>query len=159
MLESKGTTHHRPNFELVNVNSHSLGVVGRDPATGKQVNVILIPKNTPLPCQKQRRFQTAQADQRTVKVPIVEGESQRPEHCIALGECVIRNLPPGLPKGSRIVVNYYYAANGRISVAARVLQTRQSAHVELERQQARDLQDLETWRKLLLGASAVSPDG
>ena len=44
-----------------------------------------------------------------VKVAVVEGESPRPEHCIALGECVIRDLPPGLPKGTPIEVTYEYA--------------------------------------------------
>ena len=50
----------------------------------------------------------------------MEGESQRPEDCIALGDCVVRDLPAGLPKGTPVEVEYAYHANGRIAVGARV---------------------------------------
>ncbi len=136
-------------FQLVNVNSHSLGVVGLDPRTGQRVNAVLIPKNTPLPCHKAKQFKTARAGQPTVKVAVVEGENPRPEHCIQLGQCVIRDLPPDLPEGAPVEVEYHYAANGRVSVYARVPGVRQSAHVEIQRDQSRDLKDLDHWRRLL----------
>ncbi len=56
----------KPACELVNVNSHSLGVVGTDPKTREKLNVILIPKDTPLPCRVVRSFKTAKPDQRNV---------------------------------------------------------------------------------------------
>jgi molecular chaperone DnaK len=83
--------------QLINVNSHSLGVVGTHPQTQQKINAILIPKNTPLPCRASRTFRTARANQQSVCVVVVEGESQRPEACITLGECLVRDLPPGLP--------------------------------------------------------------
>jgi molecular chaperone DnaK (HSP70) len=113
--------------------------------------VILIPKNTALPCQAVKIFRTAKSNQRGVKIPIVEGESHRPEDCIALGECIIRDLPPGLPKASVIEVEYRYATNGRIAVYARVPSVRYSAHVEVQRNDKRELADLATWRARLLG--------
>jgi len=85
---------------------------------------------------------------------VVEGESHRPEECIALGECVVRDLPSGLPKGTRVQVEYSYAANGRISVAARVPSVRQFAQVEIERHRERDLGQLAAWRTRLIGAGA-----
>jgi molecular chaperone DnaK len=156
MLMAGGQAAPRRQFELVNVNSHSLGVVGLD-KTGQRVNAILIRKNTPLPCHKVKKFKTARPDQRTVKVAVVEGENQRPEHCIPLGQCVIRDLPPGLPAGTRVEVEYHYASNGRISVAARVPGVRQSAHVEIQRDDSRDLRDLDHWRRVLTGAAAAGP--
>ena len=126
LMEQSGG-NSAPRFRLVNVNAHSLGVVGTDAKTQERVNVVLIPKNTPLPCRRVRRFRTALANQRSVRVPIVEGESRLPEHCIALGQCVIRDLPSGLPQGAQIEVEYRYASNGRISVVARVPAVRQSA--------------------------------
>jgi molecular chaperone DnaK len=144
--------------ELVNVNSHSLGVVGVDTQTGERLNAILIPKNTALPYKALGTFSTAKPNQRSVKVSVLEGESHRPEECIALGDCVVRDLPPGLPKGSKVEVIYRYAANGRISVSARVPETRQSAHVEIKRDNTRELEDLGTWRERLL-SQRVGPDG
>ena len=141
----------RPACDLVNVNSHSLGVVGTNRKTGERLNVILIPKNTPLPCRAVRTFRTAAAGQRTINVPVVEGESHRPEDCISLGQCVVRDLPPGLPQGTPVEVEYAYAANGCISVQARVPSIRQSTHVEIARERLRALGTLDEWRNKLLG--------
>ena len=113
--------------------------------------MVLIPKNSPIPCRVSRVFSTAKADQRSVKVAVVEGESHRPEACILLGQCVVRDLPPGLPKGTPVQVDYSYAANGRIAVSARVARARQSARVEIVRNQKRDLEDLTSWRARLRG--------
>jgi molecular chaperone DnaK len=139
---------------LQNINSHSLGVVGIDPKTKHRTNVIIIPKNTAIPCRVSRVFPTAKADQRSVKVAVVEGESERPEACILLGECVVRDLPPGLPKGTQVHLEYSYAANGRIAVSARVPQAHQSARVEIVRNQERNLENLDTWRARLCAGAA-----
>lgn len=144
----------KPGCELVNVNSHSLGVVGTDPKTGEKLNVILIPKDTPLPCRAVRSFKTARPDQRNVRVAVVEGESHRPEACIPLGECVVRDLPAGLPQGTPIEVEYRYATNGLLAVSARIPSARISTQVDIKRHDARDLGDLATWRKRLLGQAA-----
>ncbi len=156
MQEQSGKT--KDNYRLVNVNSHSLGVVGVDPLTRRKTNVILIPRNTPLPHQVVRRCKTARAGQRSVVVSVVEGESRRPDECIPLGQCVIRNLPPDMPAGAPIQVEYRYMANGRIAVSARLPGTRQSAHVEIRREQSQDLKDLATWRKLLLDEAEPAAD-
>jgi hypothetical protein len=60
-------------------------------------------------------------------------------------------LPPGLPKGTRVQVEFSYAANGRITVTARVAEARQSAQVEFDRQQRRTLDDLDGWLARLRG--------
>jgi len=143
-----------PACDFVNVNSHDLGVVGIEPKTRRRVVKIVIPRNTPLPCRVERTFVTERDDQRNVKVPIVEGESRDPDECISLGECMVRDLPQGLAKGTAVKVELSYAANGRISVSARVARTRQSAHVELDRHQARRQGDLNTWSSRLRGADS-----
>jgi molecular chaperone DnaK len=140
-----------PSCELVNVNSHSLGVVGIHPKTKLRTNITLIPRNTSLPARAVRVFTTARQNQRSVCVPVVEGESERPEDCIALGQCIVRDLPSGLPQGTPIEVEYRYAANGRISVSARIPTVRYSAQVEIQRDEAPELDDLPTWRSRLLG--------
>jgi molecular chaperone DnaK (HSP70) len=151
MLMGQKVTTNKSACELINVNSHSLGVVGLHPHTKQRINVVLIPKNTALPCRAMRTFKTAQADQRSVKVGVVEGESDRPEACIALGECVVRNLPLGLPRNTPVEVEYTYHANGRLSVAARVPSVRYSQHVEIQRETNRNLGDLNLWQSQLCG--------
>ena len=150
-LLAKETDSGNSECELINVNSHSLGVVGKDLKTGRQESVILIPKNTPLPARASKLFTVARPNQRSVRVPVVEGESQRPEDCIALGECVVRGLPPDLTSDTKIEVEYNYATNGCISVIARIPSIRHSAHVEIERRHEASQDDLHTWRNRLLG--------
>jgi hypothetical protein len=67
-------------------------------------------------------------------------------------------LPPGLPKGSPVEVEYAYHANGRIAVSARVPTVRYSQHVEIKRDSARSLDDLGTWRARLCGQAKPSAD-
>ena len=85
--------------ELINVNSHSLGVVGVEERSQERVNAVLIPRNTPIPARRSSAFQTFVEGQRNVAVPVVEGESERPEFCVPLGRCVVRNCRRDCPKG------------------------------------------------------------
>jgi molecular chaperone DnaK len=149
MLMEEGPESLR-SCELINVNSHSLGVVGINEQIRQRVNAILIPRNTPIPARVTKVFRTFGDDQRSVVVPVVEGESQQPEYCVALGKCVVRNLPPGLPKGTLIAVSYRYANNGRLSVTARVPSAGQSAEVEFQRGREQVDGDLDDWRQRLL---------
>ena len=156
MLAETGPSNQRPTCKLINVNSHSLGVVGTHHKTGRKENVILIPKNSPLPCRASRQFRTARDNQRTVRVSVVEGESERPEECIALGECVIRRLPSGLPAKTHVEVEYRYAADGCLSVVARVPTIRYSASVAIQRRGAEETDAIEVWRARLLGQATVA---
>jgi len=156
LLSAQPGSQQATAFTLVNVNSHSLGIIGYDTRVKCSRNIVLIPKNTPLPCRFVRKFATARANQCNVKVVVVEGESERPEHCIKLGECAIRNLPPSLPKGTRIEVEYSYSTNGRLAVRARVPSARQSASVEIHYEGALHIPDLDTWHQRVCGIISES---
>ena len=142
-----------PACQLINVNSHSLGVRGIDKLTKRLVNGIMIPKNTPLPCGISKTFRTSQADQKSVRVVVLEGESHQPSECIELGECVIRGLPAGMSEGSKVEVTYRYSADGRLTVSAKACETRQSARVEIVRKNIMELEDLQTWQERILAES------
>lgn len=150
LMSEPGTDRGAAAFDLINVNSHSLGIIGIDQRENRRRNVVIIPKNSPLPCKVVRKFATARENQSSVRVTVVEGESERPEHCIHLGTCIIRNLPPGLPKGTKVEVEYSYSSDGRLSVRARVPKARQSASVELHYDAALNL-NLDEWRSKLCG--------
>lgn len=149
MIRAQETPGALAQFGFTNVNSHSLGIVGFEPSTRRRVNVKVIPRNTALPHRVIRRFCTAKANQRNVHVQVVEGESGNPDECISLGSCVISGLPPDLPKGWPIEVEYAYASNGLISVKARIPEHRVSAQVEIRRDSGREQVDLATWKRRL----------
>lgn len=139
-------------FAVTNVNSHSLGVVGVDPATGDRVNRVIIAKNTPLPHSASRRFKTFKAGQSSVKVTVVEGESEMPDACIEAGTCVIRDLPPNLPAGWPVEVRYSYQENGRLHVSARLVGHEAQVTTEFVRDNSLSDDDLMLWGKRLTAA-------
>ncbi|QGJ72385.1 Molecular chaperone DnaK [Planctomycetales bacterium 10988] len=139
----------RNRFHVTNVNSHSLGIEGVDPRTGRKGNNILIKKNTPLPAQKTKRFETKRKGQHSVVLKVLEGESSSPEECTPIGKTVIRNLPEDLPAGWPIWVTYEYGTNGRLSVTARLEETENEVRLELEREGTLSSALISKWRKLV----------
>jgi molecular chaperone DnaK len=107
-------------FAITNVNSHSLGLVAIDPATKRRTNQVLIPKNTALPHSVTRRFRTGKPGQKSVKLTVLEGESENPDFCTRIGVGVIRGLPADLPQGSPVEVTYTYQANNRLRIVGRL---------------------------------------
>ncbi len=141
-------------FDVVNVNAHSLGVRGTDAATKQKVNKILIPRNTPLPASRIYSFVTSRDGQRNAKVPLLEGESENPDFCTLLGECLVKIDTP-LPKGSGIKVICNYAANGTISVTAKLAQNNAAAYVEIRRDGYSTLESLDVWTARLTSAGDI----
>jgi molecular chaperone DnaK len=141
-----------PAFKIRNVNSHSLGVVGTDPATKRKRTAILIPRNTALPVRAHRVFKTSKDNQESILVQIVEGESPSPEACTPLGTCVIRDVPHGLPAKSPIDVEFRYGADGRLAVQVAVAGTDRKAQQEIKRENSLSREQLDEWRKKVLGA-------
>jgi molecular chaperone DnaK len=101
----------------INVNSHSLGIEIKD-SKDARVNSILVKKNTQLPTASSRVYSTKAVSQQRVRIRVLQGDADRADDCISIGECWIEGLPPGLPKGSPVQVRYGVAANGLIDVMA-----------------------------------------
>ncbi len=141
-------------FDVVNVNAHSLGVRGTDAATKQKVNKILIPRNTPLPASKVYSFVTSRDGQRNAKVPLLEGESENPDYCTLLGECLVK-IDTSLPKGSGIKVICNYAANGTISVTAKLAKNNVAAYVEIRRDGYSTLESLDIWTARLTSGGDI----
>ena len=137
----------RSKFQVTNVNAHSLGVEGIDTDTLRKKNVVLIPRNTPLPARHTERFATKSDGQRTIAIKVLEGESSQPGECIAIGRTVVRDLPGGLPKGWPVEVTFEYAANGRLAVEALVPGTQHQARLELLREAGLSNEGLTRWKQ------------
>jgi molecular chaperone DnaK len=141
----------RPSFNVKNVNSHSLGVVATDPATKRPRNAILVPRNTPLPVTAKRTFKTQRDGQSSVLVQIVEGESARPDQCVQLGRCTVRDLPPNLPAQTPIEVRFHYEENGRLEVKVNVMEANKWIRHEITRENSLTREQLDTWRRFVSG--------
>jgi molecular chaperone DnaK len=140
-----------PVVRIRNVNSHSLGVVATDTRTDRKRNAILIPRNTALPVTARRIFRTQKANQRSILVQIVEGESASPEDCSQIGKCVVRDLPPDLPAQTPIEVRFSYQENGRLTVHVSVANTHHELKHEITRDNSLTQQQLDAWRLYITG--------
>jgi molecular chaperone DnaK len=123
---------------LSDVNSHSLGVIVRSSRENRIANSIVIPNNTPLPTSRTKVFGTEAADQRIVRVLVVEGETRDPRGCTQIGECVIKGLPKGLPQGSPVEVSFRFDSNGIIHVQAREKSSQIGAEASFNRESGFD---------------------
>jgi molecular chaperone DnaK len=129
-----GSAHERINdIKVHNVNSHHLGVLGIDRATGRNKRCVMIPKNSPLPAKKTSTFRTFRPGQSSVVVNVIEGGNTEGQKASRIGTCVVRGLPPNLPAKSPVEVTFQYQANGRIQVDAFLPTVGRKAELHIER--------------------------
>jgi molecular chaperone DnaK len=136
-------------FTVTDVNAHSLGIEGVDQQTQRKENVILIPRNSPLPFKVQEKFVTRRAGQRSVAVQVLEGESKVPEQCTRIAKASLQNLPEGLPQGYPIEVSYEYGSNGRLMVRAKLPGTNKETKIELERERSMNDDRVARWKRIV----------
>ena len=149
LLQERGITSVSRSLKVTDVNAHSLGIEGVNKDTLRTENVVLIPRNTSLPNEIHRTFVTRKDDQQSVKIQLLEGESTLPAQCIQLAKAAIRNLPPGLPKGTNIDVCYRFDTNGRLSVRANMSGGGKEVQIELDRVRGLTKHVLDRWRKVV----------
>ena len=91
------------------------------------------------------------ANQKTILVQIVEGESKNPDDCSQIGKCVIRDLPANLPGNTPIEVRFKYEENGRLTVKVAVEGTGKSLKHEITRENSLSQDQLDSWREYITG--------
>jgi len=146
-------------FSVTNVNSHSLGIEGIDPQTLRKTNVILIPRNTPLPAMFTERFTTKRDGQQSLVVQVLEGETSDPEDCTRIGGTVIRGLPAGLPRGTPVEVTFEYGTNGRLEVRTSVPGAEDEAVLTIERNSGLSDERIAGWRNFIADSAPLPPPG
>ena len=144
-----------PEVTVRNVNSHNLGVLAKEGTTGRRRNRVMISRNTPLPANHTARFVTAQADQSSVVVNVVEGGDASGNDATRIGNCIVRNLPAGLPAGSPVEVAFRYGQNGRLTVKASVPGSGQEATSEIARSSGMTAETLRSWNQRLRNGQAL----
>jgi molecular chaperone DnaK len=149
LLTKSGLGVGHADFSVTNVNSHSLGISGFDRNTGRPKTSIIIPKNTPLPHSAIRRFRTAKANQTSVRICVLEGESEQPENCVEVGVAMIRGLPANLPAGWPVEVRYSYDESGRMQVFGKLVGHGAAVTVEFSRDNSLSDDDLMLWAECL----------
>jgi len=135
----------RPQIEVTNVNSHDLGVLGQERATGMTRQRVLLARNTPLPATGSEKFTTRKNNQKQVVVEVVEGGDASGTNSTPIGRCLVTDLPKGLPAGTPVNVRFTYTQNGRLEVAASVTGTEQETSLVIERAAGLSPKEIAYW--------------
>ena len=107
-----------PKFKVEDVASYNLGLVGTSRDTGRQMNRIIIPKNTRLPATIKCTLKTQKAGQGSLSLQFVRGTSESVDDCVPIGKWILKNLAADLPAGSPVAVSVRCGEDGRIRVLA-----------------------------------------
>ncbi len=115
-----------PKVTVTDGATHNLGLVVLNSQREYMIHV-MIPKMTAVPCEIADKFLTVDRNQPSVLIEVVQGlEQDQLKDKIdlfeeyKLGECTLE-LPPGLPQGSPIEVNYKYNLDQNLEVTAKSL--------------------------------------
>jgi len=84
---------------------------------------VLIPKNTTVPTHKTHIFTTVRDYQTSVRILVLQGESEDATQNDLLGEFVLEGLRPTLKGEVELEVTFQISADGIVSVSARNVET------------------------------------
>lgn len=139
----------KPAMRVRNVSSHDLGVLSKDPTTGRPLNSVIIPRNTVLPVTKGKRYRTAKLGQKNIVINVIEGGDSAGRNSTAIGRCTIHELPPELPAGTIVEVFFTYGENGRLKVEGRLPELKRKAVLSIERASGLNDATLKDWDQRL----------
>jgi len=117
-IQGSALTDEKNDILLLDVTPHSLGIM----IVGGYFHK-LIEQNTTVPTSKSHVFTTVKDNQTSVKILVLQGESDRAEENELLGEFVLTGLRRA-PRGEvEVEVTFHISADGIVSVKARDLET------------------------------------
>jgi molecular chaperone DnaK len=123
---------------LLDVTPLSLGI-----ETLGGVTTVLIPRNTTIPTKKSEVFSTADDNQTTVEIHVLQGERQLARDNRTIGKFQLTGIPPA-PRGMpQVEVTFDIDANGILHVSARDKQTNKEQKIRIEASSGLSDKDIE----------------
>ena len=104
MITKKSEMKNYTNFEIVNVNPHTLGISSRG-----GIMSTIIKKNTPIPCKEFKRYRTIYDNQTNFGIGVYEGENEYVVDNYNLDNFVINNIRKDL-KG-KVIMKVTFSIN------------------------------------------------
>ncbi len=111
---------------LVDVTPLSLGI-----ATYGGQCARMIERNTTVPCSRREIFTSTRENQSTVKIRVLQGESDRATENDLLGEFALTGIRPAPVGEPEIEVTFDIDSNGIVSVSAKYLATNEEQSIQV----------------------------
>ena len=135
---------------LLDVTPLSLGI-----ETLGGVTTVLIPRNTTIPTKKSEVFSTAEDNQTTVEIHVLQGERQMAVDNRTIGKFQLTGIPPA-PRGMpQVEVTFDIDANGILHVSAKDKTTGKEQKIRIEASSGLSDTDIE---KMVKSAEAHASD-
>jgi len=112
---------------LLDVTPLSLGI-----ETLGGVTTVLIPRNTTIPTKKSEIFSTADDNQTTVEIHVLQGERELALHNKTIGKFQLTGIPPAARGTPQVEVTFDIDANSILHVAARDKATGKEQKIRIE---------------------------
>jgi molecular chaperone DnaK len=112
---------------LLDVTPLSLGI-----ETLGGVTTVLIPRNTTIPTKKSETFSTAEDNQTTVEIHVLQGERQMAQDNRTIGKFQLTGIPPAARGMPQVEVGFDIDANGILHVAAKDKTTGKEQKIRIE---------------------------
>jgi molecular chaperone DnaK len=112
---------------LLDVTPLSLGI-----ETLGGVTTVLIPRNTTIPTKKAETFSTAEDNQTTVEIHVLQGERQMAQDNRTIGKFQLTGIPPAQRGMPQVEVGFDIDANGILHVAAKDKTTGKEQKIRIE---------------------------
>ncbi|UCD84202.1 MAG: molecular chaperone DnaK [Deltaproteobacteria bacterium] len=123
-VQAAALTEEKTELLLLDVTPLSLGI-----ATHGGFFTPLIERNTTVPVRKSHIFTTARDDQTTVKIRVLQGESDRADDNELLGEFMLSGIRKAKKGEPEIDVSFDINADGIVNVSAKDLETKKEQSI------------------------------
>ena len=107
----------------------------------------LIEKNTTIPAEESKTFTTAQDNQSTVTVHVLQGEREMAQDNKSLGQFNLQGLPPAPAGQPQIEVTFEIDADGILNVSAKEQQSGEEASISIDDTSRLDEDEIEEMKE------------